>query len=159
MQESVVRKIIDEFSEMGGSIIHFTGGEPTIVPYFENVCAYAKSKGLQVSSNTNAYKRIDVTNIDKLKASFDTADKLQFNKIVGVDAFNQVVSNLRYYSEAMGEKMLSITAVLNKNTYRGMLDLAQFTRKNFKLYNLYYSNYKGDNPDMAFEDWQIDENV
>jgi len=157
MKEATAQKIVDEFSGMGGSIIHFTGGEPTIVSYFEDICAYAKSKGLQVSSNTNAFKRVDVTNIDKLKASFDTADKIQFNKMVGTDAFDKVVDNLTYYSEAMGTKMLSVTAVLNKNTYRGMLDLSQFAHRHFKLYNLYYSNYKGDNPDMAFEEWQIDE--
>ena len=53
--------------------------------------------------------------------------------------------------------MLSITAVLNRKTYESMLDLAKFVQENFKVYNLYYSNYKGDNPDFAFTEEEIED--
>ena len=155
MNKALVLKIIDEYAQMGGRIIHFTGGEPTIVDYVEEVCAYAKQKGLQVSSNTNAFKRVDVSNIDKLKASFDTADPAEFDRTVGVGSFDRVVDNMKYYSEQMTGKMLSITAVLNRKTYRHMLELAKFVHKNFSVYNLYFSNYKGCNPDFAFSDDEI----
>ena len=51
MEESLAKKIVDEYAEMGGRTIHFTGGEPTVVPYIEEIFAYAKSRGLTVSAN------------------------------------------------------------------------------------------------------------
>lgn len=155
MDKSLVIKIIDDYAAMGGRIIHFTGGEPTVVNYFEEICGYAKSKGLQVSSNTNAYKKVDTTNIDKLKASFDTADADEFNRTMGVRSFETVVENMKAYSVSMRNKMLSITAVLNRKTYPYMLELAKFVQENFKVYNLYFSNYKGNNPEFAFTDDEI----
>lgn len=157
MNRTLVEKIIDEYAEMGGKIIHFTGGEPSVVPYVEDIFAYAKSKGLQVSTNTNCFARLDTENIDKLKASFDTPFEEEFNRTVGQDSFDTVVDNLKYYSQMMQGKMLSITAVLNRKTYRYMLDLAKFVQENFKVYNLYYSNYKGENPEFAFTVDEIDD--
>ena len=157
MGETLAKKIVFEYREMGGKIIHFTGGEPTIVPYFESVCKYAKFLGLQVSSNTNAVQRVDVSSIDKLKASFDTAAPDEFNRTVGAPVFDKVVENMKYYSEQMAGKMLSITAVLNRKTYPHMLELARFVQENFKVYNLYFSNYKGSNPEFAFTEAEIED--
>lgn len=155
MEESLAKKIIDEYVEMGGKTIHFTGGEPTIVSYIESIFAYAKSRGLTVSANTNAYKRVSTENIDKLKTSFDTPYADEFNSIIGIDAFEKVVENMRIYSKEMKGKMLSITAILNRKTYKRMLELAKFVNENFEVYNLYYSNYKGSNPEFAFTDEEI----
>lgn len=157
MDKNLVFKIIDEYKEMGGKIIHFTGGEPTIVPYIEEVYKYAKDKGLQVSTNTNGYKKVDTSNIDKLKASFDIPFEDEFNRTMGCNCFSQVVANLKQYSEEMQNKMLSITAVLNRKTYKSMLELAKFVQENFKVYNLYFSNYKGSNSDFAFTVDEIDD--
>ena len=150
MHVATAKKAVREFAEAGGSIVHFTGGEPTIVPYFEYICEYAKERGLQVSSNTNAVQRVSVKHVDKLKSSFDTCNKEDFNNTVGFDVFDRVVSNLKYYSENMSGKVLSITAVLNRKTYPHMLELAKFCEENFDLYNLYFSNYKGDDPEFSF---------
>ena len=157
MNKSLAMKIVDDYVKMGGRIIHFTGGEPSIVPYIDEILSYAKSKGLVVSMNTNGYKRIDVRNVDKLKASFDLANKEEFNRTMGIDCFDTVVENMKYYSQEMAEKMLSITAVLNRKTYRHMLELAKFVQDNFKVYNLYFSNYKGENSDFAFTVDEIDD--
>lgn len=155
MSKDLAFKIVNEYAAMGGNIIHFTGGEPSVVPYIQELFKHSKNQGLQVSSNTNAYKRMNTKYIDKLKCSFDTPIATDFNKTMGVNSFEQVVDNMKYYSDTMQDKMLSITAVLNKNTYKTMLDLARFVQENFSVYNLYYSNYKGDNKDFAFSDDQI----
>lgn len=157
MEESLAKKIVDEYAEMGGRTIHFTGGEPTVVPYIEEIFAYAKSRGLTVSANTNAYKRVSTENIDKFKTSFDTPYADEFNATVGIGAFEKVVENMKIYSKEMKEKMLSITAVLNRKTYKHMLELAKFVHENFEVYNLYYSNYKGNNPEFAFTDEEIED--
>ena len=157
MDYSLAKKIVDEYAEMGGHTIHFTGGEPSIVPYVEDLFAYAKSKGMTVSSNTNGYKKMDTTNVDKLKTSFDTPFENVFYKTMRVPAFDTVVENMKAYSKEMEGKMLSITAVLNKKTYKHMLELAKFVQENFKVYNLYYSNYKGNNPEFAFSDKEIED--
>jgi len=152
-----IYKIIVDYSSVGGKIIHFTGGEPSIYPYIELVARFAKRKGLIVSTNTNGFKRFNVGAVDKLKASFDTSHKEKFNKTMGCDCFDKVVGNLKYYSEQMKNKMLSITAVLNKQTYKDMLELAVFVHENFKAHNLYYSNYKGCNSSFAFSQEEIDD--
>lgn len=157
MDRNLAKKIVDEYAAMGGHIIHFTGGEPTVVPYIEEIFQYAKDKGLKVSSNTNGYKKVQTENVDKLKASFDTPYADEFDAAMGVKAFERVVENMKAYSEGMDGKMLSITAVLNRKTYRHMLELAKFVQDNFKVYNLYYSNYKGSNPEFAFTDEEIDD--
>lgn len=157
MEESLAKKIVDEYAEMGGRTIHFTGGEPTVVPYIEEIFAYAKLRGLTVSANTNAYKRVSTANIDKFKTSFDTPYADEFNATVGIGAFEKVVENMKVYSKEMKEKMLSITAVLNRKTYKHMLELAKFVHENFEVYNLYYSNYKGSNPEFAFTDEEIED--
>lgn len=157
MDFALAKRIVDEYAEAGGNIIHFTGGEPSIVPYIEELVEYANNGGLQVSMNTNAVKRIDVTHVDKLKASFDAFDAVTFRELYGTDAFERVVENMKYYSAEMEDKMLSITTVLNRQNFREMLDLATFIFDNFKIYNLYYSNYKGRDPRFAFSDEEIDE--
>jgi hypothetical protein len=108
-----------------------------------------------VSTNTNGFKRFYVGDVDKLKASFDTPYEDKFNQTMGYRCFDTVVDNMKYYSEQMSNKMLSITAVLNRKTYKDMLELASFVNKNFKVHNLYYSNYKGSNPQFAFKDDEI----
>jgi len=150
-------KIIDDYAEMGGNTIHFTGGEPTVHKNFEFFCEYSKSKGLTVTSNTNALKRVSTEYIDKFKTSFDTANEEKFDKTVGVKSFHKVVENMKIYSSELDKKMISITAVLNKETYKDMLELVKFVEENFNVYNLYFSNYKGSNPDFAFSDEQIDD--
>lgn len=157
MEKRLAKKIVDEYVEMGGRTIHFTGGEPTVVPYIEEIFAYAKSRGLTVSANTNAYKRVSTENIDKFKTSFDTPYADEFNATVGIGAFEKVVENMKIYSTEMKDKMLSITAVLNRKTYKHMLELAKFVHENFEVYNLYYSNYKGSNPEFAFTDEEIED--
>ncbi|GCD12888.1 radical SAM protein [Clostridium tagluense] len=155
MKKETVIKIIDEYTEMGGDTIHFTGGEPSIVPYINEIFKYSKDKGLTVSSNTNGYKRMDTKNIDKLKTSFDCCSREEFNRTMGKDCFDEVVENMKYYSETMKGKMLSITAVLNRKTYKHMLELVKFVEDNYHVYNLYFSNYKGSNLDYAFTNEEI----
>ena len=157
IDEDLTYKIIEEYKEIGGQTIHFTGGEPTIVPFFLDICEYAKDIGLVTSANTNAVKRVDTTNIDKLKASFDVTDRKEYAEIVGVDCFDKVVENLKHYSESMKGKMLSITAVVDKTTFRGMLDLAEFVYDNFEVYNLYFSSYKGFNKERTLSEVEVEE--
>lgn len=76
---------------------------------------------------------------------------------MGCNAFEVVVKNIKEYSEEMKDKLCSITAVLNKQTYKSMIDLAKFVMKEFNVYNLYFSNYKGNNSEFAFSDYEIDD--
>lgn len=157
MDKELAFKIVKDYAQMGGNIIHFTGGEPSVVPYINELFKFSKECGLTVSSNTNGFRRIESQYIDKLKTSFDVPYKDIFNKTMGTDCFDKVVENIKYYSESMFGKMLSITAVINHKTYTSMLDLAKFVQENFKVYNLYFSNYKGSNKEFSFTDEQIND--
>lgn len=157
MDLGLLFKIIKDFQVMGGSIIHFTGGEPTLYPELMDALEYAKLLGLTTSMNTNSFVKIDTTLVDKLKTSFDTCDRDTFNNIMGCDSFDKVVNNMKAYSTEMKDKMLSITAVLNRQTYKHMVELAEFVMTEFDVYNLYYSNYKGNDPEFAFTDEEIED--
>lgn len=157
MNIGLLFKIIREFRDLGGSVIHFTGGEPTVYPYILEACEYSKLMGLTVSMNTNAFIKINTTYIDKLKTSFDSCDPVLFNKMMGIESFDAVVKNMKAYSTEMKDKMLSITAVLNRQTYRDMIKLAEYVSTEFDVYNLYFSNYKGNNPEFAFTDEEIED--
>lgn len=158
MSEGTARMIVNEYANMGGKTIHFTGGEPSIVSYIETLLRLAKDRGLTTSMNTNAFHRIDTTHIDKLKTSFDfhDASKADISNGVG-NSFSKVVENMKIYSVEMKNKScMSITAVLDKNTFRDMTKLATFVRQNFSVYNLYFSNYKGSDPKSVFSTTEIE---
>jgi MoaA/NifB/PqqE/SkfB family radical SAM enzyme len=133
------------------AIIHITGGEPSCVPWlYECMDSY---KYITFNLNTNAFIK-PPKNVKRMKISFDTCNKEIFNKLVGVDAFDSVVKNIK---EVCKRSTVSLTCVLTKQTYNKTIELAKYCANEFPdMYALFFSIYKGTDPDLLMTKEEID---
>jgi MoaA/NifB/PqqE/SkfB family radical SAM enzyme len=158
--------MLRQFSDMGGGIVHVTGGEPTTVEYLNDFALLANSlPGIKFHLNTNLFSVQDVLpavlSTERLKVSLDTADGSQFCQLVGVPrAFDRVVNNLDLVHKAIvggrSKTVVSLTCTLTRQNYKGIPDLLKmYYRKWPKFYAMFFSAYKGTNPEFAFSSEDI----
>jgi MoaA/NifB/PqqE/SkfB family radical SAM enzyme len=143
-------EIVDRYGQ--SSIIHITGGEPSIVPWLYD---YIESKnGVRFHLNTNAYIRPPL-NIKRLKISLDSTEKDYFDKIVHMKgAFDLVVKNIK---EASKRVVTSITCTLTRENYRESPQFMKWCRREFpNLYAVFFSVYKGRSKRFTFTDQDAD---
>jgi MoaA/NifB/PqqE/SkfB family radical SAM enzyme len=143
MSESVFDSIVNKYPD---AIIHITGGEPSCVkwlyPYLES------HKGI-FHLNTNAFIK-PPQNIRRMKISFDTMNEHYFNILCHhKDAFKKVCEHIKY---ASSYATTSLTCVLTKENYKEAPNLMAWCLENFpRMYALFFSVYKGDNPRFVFD--------
>lgn len=102
------KNTIDVASEKGLFAIRFSGGEPTIYPYLNDLVLYAKSKGakkIAISSNGSAsldlYKQLIESGVNDFSISLDACCAEDCDKMTGgiKGAWETVVSNIRELSK------------------------------------------------------------
>jgi MoaA/NifB/PqqE/SkfB family radical SAM enzyme len=150
---SVSKEKFDEVVKQYGkqAIIHITGGEPSCVPWLYEYMDSCQDSTFNL--NTNAFIKPPM-NVKRMKISFDTCNKEIFNKLVGVDAFDCVVKNIK---EACKRSTVSLTCVLTKQTYNKTIELAKYCAEEFPgMYALFFSIYKGTDPDLLMTKEEID---
>lgn len=135
------------------AIIHITGGEPSVVswlyPYLEE---HGQERRFHL--NTNAFITPPAESVKRLKVSLDSCDPAYWNALVGRDAFDRVVANIK---EASKHTVTSITYTLTKENYTKAPEFIRFANREFPdLYALFFSSYKGMNPRFVFEQEDID---
>lgn len=100
-----VKKILDVLEKMGVERIRFTGGEPTLLPYFGEIIDYALNLNfskIRIATNGfNITKYIKNIKSDKVRVqlSLDTLDKKKFKEITGHDKLDQILEAMRILSE------------------------------------------------------------
>jgi MoaA/NifB/PqqE/SkfB family radical SAM enzyme len=144
-------EVVEQYGD--DSIIHITGGEPSIVPW---LYPYIEEHGdrYRFHLNTNAYIR-PPKNIRRLKVSLDSTDAAYWNDLVGVKAWQRVVDNIK---EASKETVTSITYTLTAENYWQAPRFIRFANAEFPdLYAQFFSVYKGDHPRFVFKDDDIDD--
>ena len=150
IQEDIFNNIIEKYGKM--AILHITGGEPSLVkwlyPYIES------HKNVRFHLNTNAFI-VPPKNVKRLKVSLDSCDEKYFNNLVHNKlAFKNVTENIKNTCEYT---TVSITCVLSKENYKDAPKFMKFCRKEFpKLYAVFFSVYKGNNPRFKFDNNDID---
>lgn len=150
MTESVFDSVVKKYGE--SAIIHITGGEPSVVkwlyPYIES------HLGVKFHLNTNAFKK-PPTNIRRLKVSLDSHNECYFDSLVQrKGAFKSVVKNIK---EASINNTTSVTCVLSKENYKDAPQFMHFCKQEFpKLYAVFFSIYKGENPRFKFTPEDVD---
>ena len=150
MKQSVFQDIVDKYGQ--SAIIHITGGEPSVVPWLYPYLREHGSK-YRFHLNTNAFIEPPFHAVKRLKVSMDSHDKMYWNKLVGVDAFDTVVKHIKM---AIPHTVVSITYTLTKENYWSAADFAKFAAKEFPgLYALFFSVYKGTNPRFVFNDADV----
>jgi MoaA/NifB/PqqE/SkfB family radical SAM enzyme len=137
-QKEVFNSIINRYRDT--SIIHITGGEPSMVDWLYD---YIDHKEAKFHLNSNGFIR-PPRNIKRLKISLDTCNENYFNNLVGrKNSFKRVIENIKYSCEYT---TVSITCILSKETYLEIPYFIDFCNKEFpKLYAIFFSVYKGNN--------------
>jgi MoaA/NifB/PqqE/SkfB family radical SAM enzyme len=158
-----------EYSEMGGGILHLTGGEPTLVPYLKEFAEYVHSLGnVNLHLNSNMY---DITGLEdcicglkRLKVSFDTSNRDEFNRLIGgkLDAFDRVTKNLDFVHDAIAHDhsntVVSLTCTVSKQNYKDIPTLLQYYYQRWpKFYAVFFSSYKGINEEFVLDAGDINE--
>ena len=156
---NLFKRIVDEYSEMGGGILHITGGEPSIVSYINEAIDYSHSKGIITNLNTNGYKRFNDSSYSKmsrLKISFDTNDENRFDNLVRhKGAFNNIIDNIKYIKTLKNYPVISLTYTVNAQNIEDMIPFINFYYKEIRVYAIFFSIYKGDNPNLIFSQENI----
>lgn len=149
-QEEMSEVTFDSIVKKHGSdaIIHITGGEPGVVPWLYEYLE--RTPGVRFHLNTNAFVS-PPGNVQRLKISLDSHNEQCFDELVHVrGAFKKVVASLQECSKST---VTSITCVLSKQTYTQAPEFMRFIRREIpNLYAVFFSCYKGDNPDFAMSE-------
>ena len=151
MTEAQFDAIIKEHGQ--DAIIHITGGEPSLVPWLYDYID--RTPGVRFHLNTNAFLATP-RNVQRLKVSLDSCKEQDFDKLVHVrGAFQHVVANIK---ECSPRVVTSITCVLSKQTYAQAPEFMRFVRREFPdLYAVFFSCYKGNNPEFAMTQENADQ--
>jgi MoaA/NifB/PqqE/SkfB family radical SAM enzyme len=155
-------KFLKEYSEMGGGIVHVTGGEPTCVKHFSNyLLETTRYDNISFHLNTNFYSSVMSNDlfplIKRLKVSLDSASPEYFNNIVRrKNAFEVVTANLdRLHKEIeLGntDTVLSLTYTVTKENYRHIPEFLEMYEQRWPLfYATFFSSYKGTNPRFVLD--------
>ena len=157
LNPGVVKKIISEYCKMNGTIIHFTGGEPTVLGWLPEIINYAHDCGLKISLNTNGVNKLkDISKISKLKCSLDGHENLD-EEYGCENILDTIKDTLSYYNQKVdSSQIMSVTVVLSKKNWNKMIEIAQYIRQNFQnIYNIYFSVYKGTKAEYLFTKQEI----
>lgn len=149
-------KLLSDYSEMGGGIVHLTGGEPTVVKNFTDyICEAAKYSNISFHLNTNFYSSMLTDDllkkISRLKVSLDSASPQYFNDIVKrKKAFEVVTANLdrlhALIERGETKTILSLTCTVTKENYEHLPEFLEMYEKRWPLfYAVFFSSYKGTN--------------
>lgn len=168
MPLEIYSKIVNEYSEIGGGIIHITGGEPSIIKNFQDyIIESSKYDNIDFHLNTNFYRNVIPDDIYKiirrLKVSLDTSNSEYFNNICGIkNAFEGVTKNLDYLHNLIERKvtdtLVSITYTVTRQNFRGILDFLKMYYDRWPhFYATFFSSYKGTNPEFVFNNSEIKE--
>jgi molybdenum cofactor biosynthesis enzyme MoaA len=136
------------------ALLHITGGEPSTIPWLYDYMN-AHKEDCRFHLNTNAYKMPPVSAVKRLKVSLDSCNADYFNAIVGRDAFDTVVSNIK---RSIPETVTSVTYTLTKDNYQQVPEFIMWANKEFpNVYALFFSTYKGTNPRFVFSEPDIEQ--
>ena len=144
--------IIDNYRK--SAIIHITGGEPATVRW---LYPFIRENGhkYRFHLNSNALVVPPSEGLQRLKVSLDSSNKEYWNALVGLNAFDTVVKNIQ---GAIPKTVVSVTYTMTKENYKRIPEFIDFYNEKFKgAYAVFFSVYKGENEEFAFDNNNIDE--
>lgn len=151
LSESRFKEVLEKYGNT--ALIHITGGEPSMVPWLYPLIRKTGNK-YRYHLNTNAFITPPYESIKRLKISLDHYDAEKWNSVVGRNAFNKVIENIKL---AMKHTVVSLTYTLSKKNYLDSIKFVRFVKREFPdLYAIFFSVYKGINPDYAITDRDAD---
>lgn len=110
--------LIQQFSQMGGAYIRFTGGEPTTHPKLPEMIRFAVTQGLIASMNTNGlvsrkkWELILAEGLQDIRISLDGEENTH-NQIRGKNTYQNVIDSLKFINTYRASKKQNITIIIN----------------------------------------------
>ena len=158
-------ELVREYHEMGGGILHITGGEPSCVPWlYSDIARLGRMfPSVQFHLNTNLVTFIPMETlryIKRLKVSLDSHDAGYFDSLVGIQgSFYSVLTNLRRINK-LPEDIRPITSITYTMTRENLDHIVPFLKMYYNelpnLYAAFFSAYKGTNERFVFTEESID---
>jgi MoaA/NifB/PqqE/SkfB family radical SAM enzyme len=158
--KSMTKETFDATLSLYGKdvIYHITGGEPSMVTWLYPAIAERHLQGYTINLNTNCYIIPPAPHVKRLKVSLDDYYSRDWDFLVGVSgAHRQVVRNIKW---ACNYTDLSITFTMSKANYKKTVyfaDWAQHMFYNDGLYAIFFSVYKGTNPEYAWDNEAVND--
>ncbi len=118
--EAIAREWIDWASSQGIGTVRFTGGEPTLHPALRDLCAHAKSLGMETIVNSNGIYGYSVVHaiastVDTLKISLPTLDSSACDTLTGVsNSLGRKMETIAHALE-LGMEVEMLTAMVREN--------------------------------------------
>jgi MoaA/NifB/PqqE/SkfB family radical SAM enzyme len=151
-----IKKMMDEFAEMGTIKMGLTGGEPLLRTDIKEIIDYSKSKGFvtsMVSNGTIIKGNIDkIKNLDLLLISIDGNCEIH-NKIRGPGVYEKATEGALLARDAGIDVCIQtvLTGPTLENNCKGLRDVIDFVKVNglkFICQPIYYDPYNLKNEDM-----------
>jgi MoaA/NifB/PqqE/SkfB family radical SAM enzyme len=168
LERGMFQKLCKEYDEMGGGVLHITGGEPACVPWlFEEINRYANLYN-KIDFHVNTNLIIDIhpivlSCIKRLKVSLDSSNGEYFDDLVGIKgSFEKVVKNLEQISNlhSLIRPITSITYTMTHENYTHIPAFLEMYYEKFSgLYAVFFSTYKGTNERFKFTSEDISDIV
>lgn len=145
-------EIIQEFSDIGGESIVFTGGEPLLSPYLLKLAAQAKKIGLRTNLLTNGTlctkeNAPDICkNFDLIVVSLDSKHQEEHDYLRGSHTYAQTVAGIKALSNLLRENpsletKLECRPVINRENIDHILDYPQFITEELGCFRAFPTAY------------------
>ena len=123
--------VLDSWIDNGLKNVRFSGGEPTIYPYINNLVKIAKSGNIDRiaissngSQNRDSYQRLLDNGVNDFSISLDACCASGTNKMAGKDGyFETIISNIEYLSKST---YVTVGIVLTEENAKDVSDIVKF---------------------------------
>lgn len=145
-------EILREFGT--APIYHITGGEPSVVKWLYPFLR-ENGKRYRFHLNTNAFIPTPAESVRRLKVSLEGIDEAWDRMVQHPGAFGAVLRNVK---AAIPLTAVSLTYTLSRMTFRASVEFARFARRELPgLYAVFFSIYKGANPEFQMSEAEAGE--
>lgn len=134
--ELTLEEIIDvnrQAAEIGVFEIRYTGGECTLLPYFNEIISDAKKRGIYISLGTNGIyteeqlKWLPQSGVDWFIISLD-GDRQTNDKVRGAGTFDKVVNTLQHLAQ-LPQLRVRLNMVVAKHNVKEIVTVAEIAAK------------------------------
>lgn len=114
-----LKKVFKSLSERGAISIMVSGGEPILHPELEGIIDIIHHNNMKVQLNTNGILLrnkdfLFTKNIEALVVSMDGFNKKDYKSVRGVDKFETVCENIKYFKEKSPNTVVGLRVTLTK---------------------------------------------
>jgi MoaA/NifB/PqqE/SkfB family radical SAM enzyme len=139
-----VKHVLETAVSLGMEKVRFTGGEPLLYPYLDEVTTYAAELGLTVHINTNGLNLSRhlrwMRHVENLvvKVSLDAVDEEVFREMSGARGVERVLAGIRQGAELGVVKRINFVLTrLNADQIPGVLALCREVGIGLKIFDMY----------------------